>query len=311
MNQKKELDISVVLPCYKSAYFINELHARITKTCLKLAVSYEIIFVNDGSPDNDKELITKLCSLDKHTVGIELSRNFGQHAAIYAGISSAKGQWVVVMDSDLQDEPEIIEQLYLKIKKGYDAVIVQRTTQDESWFKINSSKLFYQLLNTLAEVKIPYNIGNFGIYHQNLIKSILELKDYKRNFAVMAHWVGFKKAYHEAPRNKRKEGKSFYTLKKMLNFAFNTIIYFSNKPLIFIIKLGFLTSSLSLLTALYYISRKYLIGTAISGWTSLIVSIFFMGGIQISLIGIVGVYIGQIFYQTKKRPSYIIKTRDN
>ena len=310
MNHKENIiDISVVLPCYKPAYFIPELYTKLKKTLLSLDISYEIIFIDDASPDNDWNKIQTISQQDSHIIGIQLSRNFGQHSAIYAGLTETKGKWIVVMDSDLQDDPQLISLLYQKALEGFDSVFAKRSIQKESWFKVQTSKLFYKTLNYLTDIKTPYNIGNFGIFNRKVINSILEMKDYKRNFVVMANWVGYKSTSIDTYRQSRSNGKSTYSLSKMCSLGLSTIVYFSNKPLTLIVQTGFLISFISVLFVIYFIAKKILIGTAISGWTSLIVSIFIIGGIQISLIGIIGIYIGQIFYQTKKRPSFIIKNK--
>ena len=304
---KNKVKISIVLPCYKSASYIDRLYDELSKTLLSLAMNYEIIFVDDGSPSQDWQKIASLCKKDAHVIGVQLSRNFGQHSAIYAGLQHSTGDWVVVMDSDMQDHPSLISNLFNKANEGYDIVFAKRANQKVSLMKRLSSSLFYAIFNYLTEIKIPPLIGNFGIYKKNVIESILSMKEYKRNFVIMTNWVGFKSATIDTYRPDREESKSTYSFKKLTSFALSSIIYFSNKPLVLIVKIGFMISFTSILFALYFIAKKIIIGTAITGWTSLIVSMFILGGLQISFLGIIGIYLGQIFYQTKKRPTFITK----
>ncbi|MBA94478.1 MAG: glycosyltransferase [Rickettsiales bacterium] len=300
-------DISIVLPCYKSHLFINELYQDLIKMLSGLAISYDIIFVDDGSPNNDWDIITTLAKQDNCVMGVQLSRNFGQHPAIFAGLSKANGTWVVVMDSDMQDDPHLIPALYHKALEGYDTVFARRANRKDSFFKITTSNLFFKFLNLVTDIPLLNQVGNYGIYHRNVINHILDMNDFKLNFSVMAQWVGFNKTAINTYRAKRIKGKSNYSVSQMCSLGLSTIVYFSNKPLTLIIQIGFLISCIAAFFVLYFILRKMVVGTAISGWTSLIVSIFFMGGIQISLIGVLGIYLGQIFYQTKERPNFIIK----
>ena len=228
--------------------YINDLYNHITSTIKDINKSYEIIFVDDGSSDNGWKIIQSLCKIDNNVVGVQLSRNFGQHSAIYAGLKNSTGEWVVVMDSDMQDHPAIIKDLYSKAQEGFDTVFAKRTKQNASFFKRLGSSLFYKTFNYLTEMNIPEHIGNYGIYHKNVINSVVNMKEYRRNFVIMVNWVGFKTTYIDTFRNERILSESTYNIFNLFRLALSTIIYFSNKPLKLITEIGFLISlSLQLL----------------------------------------------------------------
>ena len=305
------MKFSVIIPTYKCSRSLNELTERLIATLEKLTNDFEIIYVNDASPENDWEIITELSKKDNKIKGINFSRNFGQHYAITAGLDNAKGDWVVVMDGDLQDLPEEIIKLYSKAQEGYDIVLAQRINRQDSFLKRLSSSIFYKVFSYLTDTKQDSSVANFGIYHRNVIDAILSMKDSMKYFPTMSQWVGFKKTLLPVLHSKRNEGKSAYNLKSLLNLALNNIISFSNKPLKLVVKFGFVIVTFSIILALYYLT-KYLLGDIIIiGYSSLIISIWFLSGINIMILGIVGIYIGKIFEKVKDRPTYIIKQKTN
>jgi len=303
--------ISVVIPVYGCRTSLLELYIRLKKTLEQLTSNFEIIMVNDASPDGAWETIKELSIKDNRVKGIDFSRNFGQHYAITAGLDCAKGEWIVVMDCDLQDQPEEIINLYNKALEGFEIVYAQRTERQDNFFKKLNSKLFYKVFSYLTNTKQDSSVANFGIYKLVVIKAILQMKDSVKYFPTMSQWVGFKKAYLPVSHDKRLLGKSAYNFKSLLNLAFNNIISFSDKLLKLVIKLGFLVVLVSIFLAIYYFVKFLLGDIVILGYSSLIISIWFLSGINIMIVGIVGIYVGKVFDKVKDRPNYIIKEKNN
>lgn len=308
MNNQ-QIDISIVTPAYKCAASIPELCQRLKTTLDKITQNWEIIIVNDSSPQNDWQEIKKLNSSDKRVKGINLSRNFGQHNAIFAGLQHSVGQWVVVMDCDLQDTPEEIEKLYNEAQKGYDIVLGRRAIRYDNFLKKLSSKIFYKILAYFSETQQDNTVGNFGIYHRKVIDSVLSIGDKIKFFPVMVQWVGFSKQKIDVAHAQRKYGKTSYNFKSLLKLAINTTLSFSDKPLRLTVKLGLLTTFLSIVFLIFNIYRYFAGKIVEPGWTSIILSIWFFSGLIIFLIGIVGLYIGKIFETSKNRPNFIIKEK--
>jgi len=303
--------ISIIAPVYKCADSIDELYARLTKTLPQISHDYEIIFVNDGSPDDAWEIISLLAKNDKKVKGINFSRNFGQHNAITAGLELAKGDWLIIMDCDLQDQPEEIIKMHNKCMEGYDYVAAIRKDRKDNFVKVWFSKTFYFILGYLTGVRQENRVGNFGIYHRKVIAAVLSMKDYVRYFPSMVKWVGFNYTCVEVEHSQRKTGKTSYSFYKLLKLALNVILSFSDKPLKLTVKFGFFLSLLSFIYALYIIVRVVLFGSVVLGWSSLIVTLTFFFGIIIFLIGLLGLYVGKIFEKVKDRPRYIISEKLN
>ncbi|MBV4203420.1 glycosyltransferase family 2 protein [Bacteroides salyersiae] len=299
--------ISIISPIYKGEEMLSELVSRIKSNIIAISENFEIILVNDASPDNSWQLIQYECNKDERVKGINLSRNFGQHYAITAGLNHALGEWIVVMDCDLQDRPEEIPNLYKKAQEGYDIVLAQRTERQDSFFKRMSSALFYSIFSYLTDTKQDKSIANFGIFNQKAIRALLSMNDAVRYFPTMIQWVGFQKSYLPVVHAERKKGSSSYNLHSLLRLAFDNILGFSNKPLRLTVKLGFMISVLSLCLAVFYLIR-YLYGNiAVSGFTTIVLSLWFIFGVTICLLGVLGLYIGRIFDQVKGRPHYIVQ----
>jgi len=291
--------------------FLEELVGRIDREINKLQKTYEIILINDGSPDNSAELIKSICQQNKAVKGLLLSRNFGQHYAIHAGLKQASGKWITVMDCDLQNRPEEISRLYQKAQEGYKIVLAQRLIRKDTFFKKISSKIFYAVLSYMTDSKQDASIGNFGMYHYQVIEAILSMKDHLRYFPTMVQWVGFSKTKIPVAHSSRNEGKSPYTLDKLLSLAADNIIAFSNKPLRLVVKFGLLISLASTLVALYYLYKFFMGQIIVLGYASLIISVWFLSGIIIFTLGISGIYIGKVFEKIKERPLYIIDEKIN
>ena len=298
--------ISIVSPVYRAEKILPILVSEINLVMERIGEDYEIILVDDRSPDNSWEVMKVLSSQNPRIKSIRLSRNFGQHSAIFAGLTKTKGDWVVVMDCDMQDQPKEIAKLYKKALEGYDIVLGQRENRKDKFLKKLTSKLFYKVFNYLSGANFDNNVANFGIYHQKTIKSILDMGDYVKFFSLFINWIGFKSISIPIEHGEREEGKSTYSVGRLFKQAFNVIISFSDKPLRLFINFGLSISVLSFIVGIYYLYLALTGKIAQPGFSSLILSIWFLSGIIISCIGIVGVYLGKTFDQAKDRPTFII-----
>lgn len=298
--------ISIVSPVYRAEKILPILVSEINLVMERIGEDYEIILVDDRSPDNSWEVMKILSSQNPKIKSIRLSRNFGQHSAIFAGLTKTKGDWVVVMDCDMQDQPKEIAKLYKKALEGYDIVLGQRENRKDKFLKKLTSKLFYKVFNYLSGANFDNNVANFGIYHQKTIKSILDMGDYVKFFSLFINWIGFKSVSIPIEHGEREEGKSTYSVGRLFKQAFNVIISFSDKPLRLFINFGLSISVLSFIVGIYYLYLALTGKIAQPGFSSLILSIWFLSGIIISCIGIVGVYLGKTFDQAKGRPTFII-----
>jgi len=305
------IDLSIVSPVYNSQATINELVTRINDSVTQIGLSYEIILVDDFSRDNSWQSIEKICEQYPNCKGIKLSRNFGQHYAITAGLEHADAEWIVILDCDLQDRPEEISKLYNKALEGYDKVYAKRKIRIDSWFKRTSSKIFYKLFSYLTNTSQDHTIGNFGIYRRKVITEIIKMGDATRFFPIMSQWVGFKSATIEVTHAARITGRSNYNFFSLLRLALDNIVAFSDKLLNLIVRLGFFVSIISFIAG-FYILVTYLVGgISVSGFTSLIISIWFLSGLTIMTLGLIGLYIGKMFKQVKQRPVYITEKKLN
>jgi len=299
--------ISVVSPVYKAELIVDELVIRLTTELKKITNDYEIILVEDCGPDNSWGKIAENCKNDDHITGIKLSRNFGQHHAITAGLDHCSGEWVIVMDCDLQDRPEEIVNLLNKAKEGYDIVFARRAQRQDNFLKKRMSKLYGRIFYWLSGIKIDKTIANFGIYNQKVIRSIHKLREPMRDFGPMIKWVGFKDTSIDVVHSSRFEGKSSYDLAKLTNLALSTILAYSDKPLKLTVKLGTLISFFAFMFTFYNLYEYFTGKITQPGYTTLILSVWILGGMIIFIIGVVGLYISKIFESVKNRPLYVIE----
>jgi len=302
----KDPEISVVIPVYKGEPFLKTLVERITRTIIKIGATFEIILVEDCGPDNSWEVIKSLRGEFDQLVGIQLSRNFGQHKAITAGLTKARGTYIVVMDCDLQDVPEEIEKLYNKILDGYDVVFARRSFRNDSAAKKFASKSFYLLFGYLTETQQDSSIGNFGIYKRKVITAILSMDDTFRYFPAMVRWVGFRTSAVDVIHSKRSIGESSYNLRQALHLATDTILAFSDKTLRITVKAGIVLALSAFLMAIVVFISAAQGKFSQAGWASVIISVWFFSGLIITSLGIVGLYVGKCFEQSKNRPKFII-----
>lgn len=295
------MDISVVIPVYGCKAALGELHSRLTTALSSLVGEYEIVLVNDACPQNSWESIQDICAKDPHVKGIELSRNFGQIAAITCGLDNSTGDYVVVMDCDLQDRPEEIENLYKKALEGYDVVFSRRKNRVDSRGKVFISKLFYKFYNFVSDGNYDPEVGNFSISRREVIENYCRMRELHRAYIMYIKWLGFKSATIDVSEDARFEGSSSYTFKKRLKMAGDIMTSQSARPLSAICAAGVILTLLSLLALIPVIIFAPAIYT-------LLVCIFLMGGIITACIGLVAIYIGNIFMQSKQRPIYVIRT---
>ena len=305
------MEISIVSPIYKGEKMLAELVSRIEAAVSTFTDDYEIILSNDCSPDHSWDVIEEICAKDKKVKGVNLSRNFGQPYAVTAGLSKASGNWVVVMDCDLQDRPEEIPNLYYKAKEGWDVVLARRVERQDTFFKRGSSMLFHRVYDYLSGMKTDKAIGNFGIYCQRIVEEYVKIPEYARSFSVLISTLGFKTTTIDVLHAERAEGKSSYDIKKLLALTFNVVISNSNKPLQLAVTVGFMMSVISVIIAFYNVLAKLIGFIDVPGYTFTVFSIWFTSGLQMCMFGIMGLYIGKVYDQVKGRPCFIIRNTIN
>lgn len=308
--KNKEL-ISIVIPVYGNKKLVQMLYDRLLTSLSMLDVDFEIIMVNDACPYGSGDEIEKLAEQDKRVKLIDLARNFGQHYAIKAGLDHAQGDWAVVMDCDLQDKPEDIIELYNKAQHGYECVFAARGTRKDTFLKKLFSRTFKIFNNVISEVKYEDNIGNYSIISRKVISEYKKIKEVNFNYNSMILWLGFKTAYINVEKTERETGSSSYTAKKMIRLAISSIVSQTNKPLIFSTYCSFFLFILCFIGVIRLFTNYYFLGVPLLGWTSIMVSIFFIGGLLFAYLSILGLYIGSIFKEVKKRPLYIIGKTKN
>jgi len=303
--------LSIVSPVYKAEKIIAKLVSEIKNNVKGITEDFDIILVEDGSPDDSWQEIEKQCEIDPRVKGIRLSRNFGQHYAITAGLDHAFGKWVIVMDCDLQDRPDEINNLYKKAQEGFDIVLARRLVRKDGFIKRISSKLFYSFLSYLTGTKQDPSIANFGIYNKKVIAAIMLLREPIRYFPTMVKWVGFKKCMLDVAHDFRYSGKTTYNWQKLFRLSLDIMLTNSDKPIRLIVKLGLVIAAISFFFGIRvyygYITHKI----TVPGYTSLQISIWFIGGMIMVVLGIIGLYVGKIFEGVKNRPIYIVAEKEN
>ncbi len=299
--------MSVVIPVYKNESTLSQLFSSLKDSLQSVTDDYNIIMVEDSGGDRSWEIIKDLSKQNNKLKGIQLSRNFGQHYAITAGLDHCDSDWVVVMDADMQDSPGEIPRLYEKARQGYDVVLAKRKKRKDNIVKRAVSYLYFKIFNYFTGLDYDNQAGNFQIISRRTVNNLRDMRENPRFVGGLVSWTGLPTAYIETEHNKRHSGKSSYTLKKLFKLASDMIIAHSDKPLRFAVKLGFVMSLSATLMAGYIIVRYMIYGSPVMGWSSIFASLYLIGGVIIALLGIIGIYIGKIFDETKKRPLYIIK----
>lgn len=292
---------------YKAENCLDELYRRLVEALETITPSFEIVLVEDCGGDRSWDIIERLVKEDGRVNGIQFSRNFGQHYGITAGLDRCQGDWVVVMDCDLQDRPEEVPRLYAKAQEGYDIVLARRGKRHDPLHKRVSSWLFYKLFSYLADIDYDAQTGNFRIMSRKVVANFRNMREQLRFFGGLVQWMGFPTASIEVVHAERHAGNSTYTFAKLRKLALETIIAYSDKPLRLAVRFGFLMASFSFCYGVYTLIRVAFFGVAIIGWSSLIISLYFIGGIIIAILGIIGIYLGKTFDESKKRPLYIVR----
>jgi dolichol-phosphate mannosyltransferase len=298
--------LSVVTPVYQAEGCLEELYRRLVVALSAITQDFEIVMVEDCGGDRSWQIIQAIARRDARVKGIQFSRNFGQHYGITAGLDHCDGDWVVVMDCDLQDRPEEIPRLYAKAQEGYEVVIASRSQRSDSPLKRFSSWLFYRLFTYLADMDYDGRAGNYRMLSRQVVASVRQMREQLRFFGALLTWAGYPTATIQVQHDERHDGRSTYTARKLWRLASQTIIAYSDKPLRLAIRLGFLISLFAFGYGLYILVHAWMYGSAITGWASLIVSVYFMGGIIIAILGMLGIYLGKTYDETKKRPLYIV-----
>ncbi len=300
--------ISVVVPVFNEEAIIAELYERLLKSVTKVSDNYEIIFVNDGSFDDSIEEIKKIAGKNKKVFFINFSKNFGHQVAVTAGLNHSNGLTTVIIDADLQDPPELIPELYKKHKEGYNVVYAKRKKRKgETFFKLITAKLFYRILRSLTSTNIPLDTGDFRLIDKKVLRALKSMPEQNKFLRGQIAWVGFKQGFVEYDRDPRTTGETGYSISKMFKFAMDGITGFSDKPLLFVSRMGIVMSFVSFCIIIYALFSYFVLDKTITGWTSIIVSTMFIGGIQLISIGIIGEYISRINKNILNRPLYIIE----
>jgi len=298
--------ISVVIPVYSSETLLGRLISALTTELKNICSSFEIILVEDGSPDGSWQLIKKICKHHPDVIGLRLSRNFGQHYAISAGLCRARGNWVVVMDCDMQDRPSEISKLFAKANEGYDVVLARRAVRQDGWWKCASSAFFHAVLSWLTGVRWDPKIANFGVYSDKVVEVINDMPESIRYFPTMVRWVGFSRATVDVSHSPRPEGQSSYSIRKLLHLALEICLANSDKPLRLAVCSGFSISAIGFIFALYTGLQAWRGKIEVLGYASLMVSLWVLSGLIIFIVGVVGLYVGKAFEGIKGRPAFII-----
>jgi polyisoprenyl-phosphate glycosyltransferase len=302
--------ISVVVPAYNEELVINETHKRLNDALSSIAVDYEIIYVNDGSRDKTIEILKEIGAKDSHVRILNFSRNFGHQVAVTAGIQNATGDAVVLIDADLQDPPELIKEFVRKWQEGYDVVYaIRKSRAGETWFKKFTAAIYYRTLRKLIDIEIPLDTGDFRLMSRKVVDSLNAMPERHRFIRGLVSWVGFKQIGVEYERQERFAGETKYPLKKMIKFAMDGITAFSYKPLQLASWLGVYAALIGFVGILAIIALKFLTQVTVQGWSSLMVVVLFIGGVQLGILGIMGEYLGRIYDEVRGRPLYLLQER--
>ncbi len=299
------VEISVVVPTYACATCLHALHERLTATLEAMELEYELVFVDDRAADGSWDVLAQLVATDDRMRAFRLSRNFGQHVAITAGLAQACGQWVVVMDCDLQDSPEEIPRLYAKARDGHDIVFARRLQRPGSRTRVLAGRAYFRVLNRVAGTAIDRSYGTFSIISRKVADSYLLFRDRDRHYLFILYWLGFNQATIDVPAQRRHSGQSSYGVRALLRHAFDGLMFQTTAVLRWIVYAGFALAGCGALLACYFVALN-LSGSSAPGWTSLVTLLLLFSGFVIASSGVVGLYVGKIFEQVKQRPLYVI-----
>lgn len=305
--QRSKPKLSFVIPVYNEQDNLPVLFARLTAVMEETEPDYEIIFVDDGSRDESLVLLQELARKDSRVCVVELARNFGHQIAISAGLDYASGDGVVIMDADLQDPPEVLPDFIAKWQEGYDVVYAVRRHRKENWFKRSAYKIFYRFLKRIASIDIPLDAGDFCIMDRRVVRILVNMPERNRFVRGIRSWIGLEQTGLDYERHARYAGDSKFTFVRLLYLALDGLVSFSFIPLRAIAIMGFVVSALSILAAFVYLMLRLTVGVNPAGFTTIIVAIFFLAGIQLVTIGVIGEYVGRVFEEVKRRPLYVVR----
>ena len=300
-------DISIIIPIYNEENNIHLLHESLTSVVSKISSSYELIFINDGSRDNSLSIVKAIAANDQHVYYINFSRNFGHQIAVSAGLDYCTGNTVAIIDADLQDPPELIQEMHQKMKEGFEVVYAKRKSRDgENFMKKFTAKIFYRTLARITSVEIPVDTGDFRIMDRKIVDVLKHMPEQQKYLRGQIPWIGFRQTYVEYDRKERHAGETGYTYRKMMRFAIDGITSFSTAPLKFATASGFVVSFISFIWILYALYSRFIIKDYVQGWTSIMIAVLFIGGVQLICIGIIGEYISRMSANIRNRPLYVI-----
>ena len=300
--------VTILLPAYNESESIPEL-----KSCMESVVSsnsgyeWEFLLVNDGSTDQTLQLMQQLCAADSHYHYLDLSRNYGKEIAIMAGMDYARGDAVIIMDADMQHPTSVIPQMLSYWEQGYDDVYAQRQTSDESWMKRNTSKAYYKLLQKSTNIPIQRDTGDFRLLDRKCIEALRQMRETDRNNKGMFSWIGFRKKAVYYQQRRRRHGHTKWSYYKLLNLALSGLTSFTTAPLRFASLCGIVVSLLAFAYLVYIVFKTLIVGEPVPGYPTLMVTILFLGGLQLIALGIIGEYLSHIFNETKRRPGYFVR----
>jgi polyisoprenyl-phosphate glycosyltransferase len=302
-------ELSIVSPVYRAESCIAELHRRLTAVLAPMNVDYEIILVDDGSPDRSGELLEGIAAGDPRVAAVILSRNFGQHAAILAGLAEARGERIVVMDCDLQDRPEDVPLLLAKLDESADVVIARRLKRKTSALKRVTSRIWFALLNRLSAIRIEPGSGSFSALRRKVAVELLRMPNRHSHYQLVLLWLGFRQTYVDVDDGGRFEGRGAYSLPRLVSHALSGVVSHSTRLLYFSIYSGFVFVLLSIVQFAYVLVQKISNGVGVAGWASLMATMWLIGGAVLSSLGVIGIYLGRIVDDVKQRPAYIVSRR--
>ena len=301
------MDISVVIPIYNEELNIDALYERLRGVLDGMTASYELIFVNDGSRDRSLPLLLALAARDPRVGYIDLSRNFGHQIAVTAGLDVAHGEVVAIIDADLQDPPELIEAMYAKMREGYEVVYAKRRSrQGESAAKKLTARLFYRILASITHISIPVDTGDFRLISRKVVEGLRRMPEQNKFLRGQISWIGYRQTFVEYDRAERAGGETGYTYRKMIRLALDGITAFSDAPLKAATITGFVVSGVAFLVGLYTLYSRFVSHDYQPGWASLMISILFLGGVQLISVGIIGEYIARLSANVRQRPLYLV-----
>jgi glycosyltransferase involved in cell wall biosynthesis len=299
--------LSVVVPCFNEEHGLGHLYAELAAVLPTVSPDFEVLLVDDGSTDGTLEQMRLLAAEHSHVRYVALSRNFGKESAMLAGLSQAKGDVVAIMDADLQHPPDLIGQMITLLGKGYDQVVARRDRKGDGLFRSMSSKAYYKMMNRLVEVRLRDGEGDFRLLTRRAVDALLSLGEYNRFSKGLFAWIGFDTAVIDYENVPRRTGGTKWTFGKLLNYGIDGVVSFNNRPLRFAVYLGLLVTVLSFAYAAYVIIDTLVRGVDAPGYATLMVGILGIGGLQLLFLGIVGEYVGRIYYEAKRRPHFLVK----